>query len=201
MKFVRRIVVLLLLLSMNEWTISRLWSQTEWDQLFIEWQLEKQLWELTNEYRGEKGIGTLAWDDSLAEIAREHSQEMALQGFISHEIPSGNGSARMIRAGYTHATARENIARSRSFAWAYHSFLSSPTHVENMVAADVTSIGIGIVRSLDPCNCPNTLYITVLFASPIQSHSPKTAQKPPLPQSDNQPQASLRHKPASCPMP
>jgi uncharacterized protein YkwD len=72
--------------------------------------------ELTNEYRIEKGIEPLAWDGSLTEIAREHSREMALQGLVRHEVHAGNASIRTIRASYMHITARENIARSRSFS-------------------------------------------------------------------------------------
>jgi uncharacterized protein YkwD len=173
----RRIIVVLLLLIMNDWAATNVPAQQQSEQLLVEWQLEKQLLELTNEYRRRSGkeIETLVWDDALAEIAREHSQEMALQGFVSHVLPSGNASIRMMRAGYTHASARENIAKSRSFSWASRAFLTSTTHMENIIADDVTSIGIGIVRSLDQCNCPNTLYITVLFANPAQSNPTKTA--------------------------
>jgi uncharacterized protein YkwD len=50
--------------------------------------LEEELLELTNQHRIGQGLRALASDDALMQIAREHSYEMAQQGFISHDLPS-----------------------------------------------------------------------------------------------------------------
>lgn len=140
----------------------------------VENHLETQMLDLTSRYRTEKGLRELVWDDALAEIAREHSREMALQGFISHELPSGNLTFRMVRAGYIHDAARENVASSGSITWAHNALLKSPPHEKNIVAVDVTRIGIGIVRG--PAPYSRELYITEIFATPRQTCPPEAIQ-------------------------
>lgn len=136
------------------------------EQPIVEKHLETQLLDLTSRYRTEKGRRELVWDDALAEIARQHSREMALQGFISHELPSGNLNVRMVRAGYIHDAARENVATSGSITWVHNALLKSPAHEKNIVADDITRIGIGIVRAPAPYN--RELYVTEIFANPRQ---------------------------------
>ena len=79
-----------------------------------EGDLEEELLTLTNRQRILKGIQPLISDNVLTQIAREHSYEMAKQGFISHDLPSGDLKTRMYRAGYSFEIARENLARARS---------------------------------------------------------------------------------------
>jgi len=124
--------------------------------------------ELTNQYRIQNGLEELVWDDTLAEIAREHSREMALQGFISHDLSSGNVSARMIRTGYFHVSARENVARACNITWAHKALLMSLMHKKNITAVDVSRIGIGIIRAPEPYS--RMLYITEVFANPRLVH-------------------------------
>jgi hypothetical protein len=155
---------------MSECFIPQLYSKSKCtkppssERLIVEKHFETQMLELTNQYRIQKGLEKLVWDDSLAEIARAHSREMALQGFISHDLPSGNVSVRMIRTGYFHDSARENIARSSSITWAHNALLKSPIHEKNIAAVDVSRIGLGIVRAPEPCS--RMLYITEVFANP-----------------------------------
>ncbi len=51
--------------------------------------LEKQVHLLTNQYRTQNGISTLAWDDTLSNIAEMHSQDMATRNYFAHETPEG----------------------------------------------------------------------------------------------------------------
>ena len=51
--------------------------------------LERQVHQLTNQYRIENGLRSLSWDDKLSNIARGHSQDMALRNYFSHETPEG----------------------------------------------------------------------------------------------------------------
>jgi uncharacterized protein YkwD len=159
---------------MSECLMPRLYSQSECaspafsGQFIVEKPFETQMMELTNHYRIGKELENLAWDESLAELARAHSREMALQGFISHDLPSGTVGDRMVRAGYFHETARENVARSGSISWAYEALIKSPMHEKNISADDVTMIGIGIVRA--PAPYDRMLYITEIFATPRPVH-------------------------------
>lgn len=52
-------------------------------------ELEKQVHIRTNQYRIENGLNTLSWDDTLSNIARNHSQDMASRDYFSHDSPEG----------------------------------------------------------------------------------------------------------------
>src|SRR5438270_6167570 len=53
----------------------------------IDTQAETQLLELTNQARGEAGVGPLQQHDGLTQAARAHAAEMAAQQQISHQFP------------------------------------------------------------------------------------------------------------------
>jgi uncharacterized protein YkwD len=174
MQCARRVWLVLIFLCMSECIVSRLYSQSEAtrpafsEHFIVEKPFETQMLELTNQYRIGKELENLVWDESLAELARAHSREMAIQGYISHDLPSGNVTSRMVRAGYFHNAARENVARSGSISWAQDALLKSPMHEKNIAANDVTMIGIGIVRAPEPYS--RMLYITEIFATPRSVH-------------------------------
>lgn len=130
-----------------------------------EQSFETELLMLTNLHRSSRGLPILAADEKLAAIARLQSDGMARQGFISHEVPSGDLRSRMQRAGYLHEIARENVANARTVAVAQQALLQSPAHEENILADDVTRIGIGIVRHDD------RLFVTEIFASPRKPYN------------------------------
>jgi uncharacterized protein YkwD len=140
-----------------------------------EQDLENELLTLTNQHRIRQGLQELIPDDALAAIAREHSRGMAQQGFISHDLPSGDLATRMDRAGYSHEVARENVARAQTVTGAQYALINSPAHESNILANDVTRVGIGIVRFPPPLS--KQLYITEIFASPRDVYPPAVVQK------------------------
>jgi uncharacterized protein YkwD len=135
---------------------------------------EQELFALVNKNRIENNLPPLLIDESLMRIAQEHSEEMAKQGLISHDQPSGDLQVRMNRAGYLYEAASENIARSRSIPYAHTGFLNSPIHKNNILAKDVTHIGIGVYR--DPGFCEKYLVITEIFAAPRKSYQASAIQ-------------------------
>jgi len=65
-------------------------------------KLEKQVHELTNEYRIKNGLGALSWDDKLSNVARSHSEDMASRNYFAHETLEGkNPTDRGASQGYT----------------------------------------------------------------------------------------------------
>lgn len=132
--------------------------------------LEQELLAITNRDRLEQGLPPLVLDEKLMQVAREHSLGMAQQGFISHDQPSGNLQIRLSRAGYSYEAARENVASARTVAKAHAALLNSPRHKENILAADVTRVGIGIARY--PSLCDKYIYITEVFAAPREIYEP-----------------------------
>jgi hypothetical protein len=136
--------------------------------------LETELLAMTNQKRVEQGLEPLVLDEELTQIARKQSDGMALQGFISHELPSGNLKTRMNLSGYRYKTIRENVASSSSLTWAHNALMKSPAHRENILAVDVNRIGIGIVRCAQPYE--KEMFITEIFAAPREDPQPAEVQ-------------------------
>jgi uncharacterized protein YkwD len=137
--------------------------------------LECELLSLTNQQRLRQGLHELTTDAVLTQIARDHSRGMAKQGFISHEKPSGNLPSRMERAGYLYEVVRENVASAGSIAKAQSLLIASSPHKRNILAGDVTRVGIGIVRHKPPFD--KQLYVTQIFAAPRKEYRPSAVQK------------------------
>lgn len=108
--------------------------------------LERQIFELTNSARAEHGLEPFKWDSRLAEVARQHSQDMRDQGFFSHNSPDGDTPFdRMEKAGILYRAAGENIAVGyRDAVSAHEGWMNSPGHRENILG-DYEYIGVGIV--------------------------------------------------------
>lgn len=98
----------------------------------------RQLGNLINDYRADRGLRPLIPAKNLAALADEHSVGMAAQGKLSHD---GFGN----RAQRTHSdVCVENVG------WNYPSpeaqlegWRNSPTHDRNLLNPNVTRMGIG----------------------------------------------------------
>jgi len=134
-------------------------------------QLELQMWELINRDRADpsnsletKGrASALQWDDRLAAVARMHSEEMARNGFFSHESADGNSPAqRVSMAGIKWLSTGENIANCSGVSEAESRFMNEPkfqqNHRWNILNVNYTHVGIGVARAPD-----GSLYITQEF--------------------------------------
>jgi len=135
---------------------------------------EQELLAILNQERIRHGLSPLDTDEALTRIAREHSHNMAQQGILSHDLPSGNLQIRLNHAGYVYEAARENLASARTVVMAHKALLKSPSHKSNILATDVTRVGIGIVHYPYPCD--GYLYITEIFATPREKYEPSMVQ-------------------------
>lgn len=134
--------------------------------------LEKKMWEMVNQDRlepdtqAETGGQALAlqWDDRLAEVAREHSLDMAQRGYFNHVSPDGSTpDVRVTRAGIAWQGMGENIAEYGDVTRAEAAFMNEPrfehNHRHNILNPKFTHVGVGIVRGAD-----GMFYITQEFA-------------------------------------
>jgi len=129
----------------------------------VEPSLERELLRLVNRDRKEQGLAPLALDVSLASIARDHSRQMALQEVVSHDLKgSGDLETRLDRAGYLRRVARENVASAATIDQAQSALMKSPGHRRNLLATDVTHVGLGVVRGQD--SGKPVIYVTQIFA-------------------------------------
>lgn len=114
-------------------------------QMEVDRAMERQIIELTNLYRKNHGLNEVLSDYDLTEVARKHSEDMALENYFSHESPvTGNLSDRLKEAEIDPRKARENIAFNYVDAIeAVHGWLNSPDHRNVLLEKDFTHLGTG----------------------------------------------------------
>lgn len=138
-------------------------------------ELEQRVHTLINEERVNYGLKPLVWDDKIALIAREHSQDMATNDFFSHdnlkgEDPTDRGnrhgySCRKDYGSYYTYGLAENIALTPIYSdvvgcgsttsldslaeCIVDGWMTSPGHRENILTKTYTKAGVGIAYSSD----------------------------------------------------
>lgn len=107
----------------------------------------KQVIELTNQERSQKGLKPLVLNQKLAAAALAKGQDMFTDQYWSHTAPDGTEPWSFIKnAGYTYKVAGENLARDFSntesmvAAW-----MASPTHRANILNSQYDEIGIAVI--------------------------------------------------------
>lgn len=93
-----------------------------------------------NQVRANAGLGPLALDPNISQVARDWSQTMATGGFFEHR--PGSQLNVMMPAGWR--KWGENIASAPDIFYAQDSLEASPGHYANMVSPVYTHIGIGV---------------------------------------------------------
>jgi uncharacterized YkwD family protein len=107
---------------------------------------EQQMVDLVNQERTSRGLKALTVDMRLVKLARMKSQDMIDKGYFDHNSPTyGSPFDMMKNAGITYRTAGENLAGHRTVQGAHTGLMNSPGHRANILNANFTHIGIGIV--------------------------------------------------------
>src|SRR5690606_23930162 len=97
--------------------------------------------------RAAAGLGSLTLDQSLVDVARDHSSDMWARGFFSHVNPDGlDPFDRMKAAGIKFGWAGENLAIAPTTAVAHQNLMDSPGHRENLLSPNFRRIGIGVAH-------------------------------------------------------
>jgi uncharacterized YkwD family protein len=111
-------------------------------------QFEQQVVELTNQERANNGLQPLQIDESLSDVAREKSRDMAGNGYFDHNSPSYGSPFDMMKSfGISYSTAGENIAKGqRSPQEVVQAWMDSPGHRANILNGNFTHIGVGHVE-------------------------------------------------------
>jgi uncharacterized protein YkwD len=116
-----------------------------------------------NEDRGRVGRRPLEWDDTLADIARAHSQDMRRTGVVAFVPPAAKSLDERISAFGPDALAKTtgNVARTYSISETHAGLMGQPTTRLILMAAKVTHIGIGVVYG-DEVSGVRQMYVTEL---------------------------------------
>jgi uncharacterized protein YkwD len=134
--------------------------------------LEQEMFVRLNRDRAQQNLPALAYLPQLADIARAHSLDMRQNNLFDHTSPTtGSLADRLSAAAFYASTARENLAIDSSIQSAQDHLLQSPGHYANIMADNISHIGIGVVVS------GPQIYVTQVFASPITPESPAAARE------------------------
>lgn len=106
---------------------------------------EKEMFNLVNKERADRGRKTLVFDSRLQVIARAHSEDMFQRGYFSHYSPEGETVAnRATKAGIDFLVIGENLAYAPSLDLAHKGLMNSLGHRENILSTDYNKVGIGV---------------------------------------------------------
>ncbi|MCG2691115.1 CAP domain-containing protein [Candidatus Parcubacteria bacterium] len=150
-------------------------------------QLENQIHALINTERRNQSLTVLDWDGRLADIARNHSQDMAAKNYFAHTSPDGcDISCKYKKVNYDFSSAAENIL----YTWIYKSrysdgvvteyntqaeiassavqwWMNSPGHRANILTPNFKNQGIGVAIAND-----GKVYVTENFSIPVGQSVP-----------------------------
>lgn len=104
--------------------------------------------ELTNQKRGEAGLGNLVYNPLLEQAAKAKAQDMLNQNYWSHVAPDGTEPWKFfVDAGYRYRYAGENLARDFSNPEsAVEAWMASPSHKDNLLSSKYTEVGIAVIE-------------------------------------------------------
>lgn len=105
-----------------------------------------QLHDLVNVFRVNNDVPIVLNDESLSGIAMEHSEDMYMQNYLSHESPTkGNLKDRLEEVGVDYDKANENIATAYiDSIEAVHGWLNSNSHRDILLNENYTLVGSGV---------------------------------------------------------
>jgi uncharacterized protein YkwD len=123
---------------------------------------EQAIIDATNKEREKQNLPPLKPNEKLTKAARTHSENMAKQSKLLHELDGKNPMHRIQAVGYVYAYFGENIAwNQRTPDELLTEWMKSPHHRENILKSVYTEIGIGIAK-----NCKGEPYYTQVFGRP-----------------------------------
>jgi uncharacterized protein YkwD len=137
---------------------------------------EMRLVELVNRDRARFGLPPLVPEPRLRRVARAHCREMASTGLVAHVSPTtGDAADRVRAAGIPGTLVLENVARAYGVAEAQEGLMGSPGHRANILSAQATHIGVGIVFGKVVAGRREML-VTQLFTRAPEVAAPEVAQ-------------------------
>lgn len=117
------------------------------------WELlpaERRLRRLHNLARLAEGVGRYRMDGEMSKLARAHSHAMMQRGSIFHRSDLGEDLTGWSFLG-------ENVGLGSSPDSLHDAFMASDAHRTNILGAEFTHVGVGIV------DAPDRMWVTVIF--------------------------------------
>lgn len=109
---------------------------------------EVELLAMVNEIRTARHLSPLLMSAALRTVARDHSRDMALSGYVGHDSPHGQSFlvrlSSVVRGG---TVVAENVTAALTVEQAHNAFIHSPGHLKNILDPEFRSVGVGIATA------------------------------------------------------
>jgi uncharacterized protein YkwD len=109
---------------------------------------EVELLAMMNEIRTARQLPPLLMSAALRTVARDHSRDMALSGYVGHDSPRGQSFlarlSSVVRGG---TVVAENVTAALTVQQAHNAFIHSPGHLKNILDPEFRSVGVGIATA------------------------------------------------------
>jgi uncharacterized protein YkwD len=126
--------------------------------------VERKLLELVNAERKKADLSPLKSATLLVNAARSHSENMAKQDTLAHELDGKGPEERLADLGYKAAAIAENCAvAARTPEEVTRLWMNSEGHKANMLGENYTQAGIGTAKTAE-----GKMYWTMVFATPAR---------------------------------
>jgi uncharacterized protein YkwD len=136
------------------------WGEKDDDKLSKEARL---ILKATNAERAAKDLPALKMNPLLVKAAQKHSENMAKQEKMDHEL-DGEGPADRVRdAGYKFGRLGENVAFGMDAKDAVPVWMKSEGHRKNILSDQYEEIGVGVAKDAD-----GRPYYTQVFGTPLR---------------------------------
>jgi uncharacterized protein YkwD len=147
----KRTAILTLLLTLLL-GLSPAWA---WEHISYLKEVERKVFEMTNDVRRDHHLMPLVRDTTLIDIARAHSDDMLRRTYFSHVSPDGQSVKDRVVPAYSRTLSRagENIWSGHGYDYSdttlmariiVDSWMSSPGHRANILNPDYNYLGVGV---------------------------------------------------------
>lgn len=163
-------VILLATLIVEGLMVAQIVANTSFKDLFAA-VLPVSIEAFTNDARAVLSLSPLAENELLRRAAQRKAEDMAANGYFSHESPDGRAPWDFMKAaGYDYLHAGENLAvHFYDSSDVVSAWMASPSHRANIVKPVYTEIGIGIAAGL--YEGKQTTFVVQFFGTPKQARA------------------------------
>ncbi|MBN1196417.1 MAG: CAP domain-containing protein [Candidatus Aminicenantes bacterium] len=123
--------------------------------------MEQLVFQKVNEYRRSQGLLDLEWNTDVADLARNHSQDMA-EGTVPFGHDGFSGRVSELSSLFRISAAAENVGLTSNLDSAavvvVDAWIANPTHKDN-IEDDFNTTGVGVARNASS----DTWYFTQLY--------------------------------------
>ncbi|MFZ5448540.1 MAG: CAP domain-containing protein [Thermodesulfobacteriota bacterium] len=151
LKSAKAALILAMLLALTP-GISPTWAR---ERIHYLKEVERKVFQLTNEVRQNHHLMPLSRDTALIDIARAHNDDMLNRNFFSHVSPDGKSVQERVAPAYARTLSRagENIWSGHGYDYSdsnlmarviVDSWMSSPGHRANILNPEYNYVGVGV---------------------------------------------------------